>query len=174
MTVQVAGLREPEQAEFALVRLFTRVYAQVLGERGRVAERLLAQSAPVRPLARVGAHVRGDGRRLREPAVADLAPERLFAGVRANVRRQIGRLAERLVAVVAPVRFLAGVRAEVRLQRAGARVGLSTDPAQVWPATVLADRGCRSGRRTVHAGRHLQQLRAARFPVLAVLVDLHR
>lgn len=31
--VQVAGLREPEQAQLALVRFFARVYPQVFGER---------------------------------------------------------------------------------------------------------------------------------------------
>lgn len=182
--VQVAGLREPEQAQLALVRLFARVDPQVFGERGRVAERLLAQPAPVRPLARVGAHVRGDGRRLREPAVAYLAPERFLAGVRAHVRRQVGRLAERFVAIVAPVWFFARVRAQVSLQCAGTRVRLAAYPTQVRPATVFAHgRGGRADRRTVHPDAAADTATAAArghkdfgagFPILAVLVDLQR
>lgn len=179
--VQVAGLREPEQAQLALVRLFARVYPQVFGERGRVAERFLAQPAPVRSLARVGAHVRGDGRRLREPAIAYLAPERFFAGMRAHVCRQVGRLAERFVAIVAPVRLFTRVRAQVGLQRAGSRVRLAAYPAQVRPATVIAHgRGGRADRRTVHpdaaadsAARGHKDFGAG-FPILAIVVDRHR
>jgi len=126
------------------------VYPQVFGERGRVAERFLAQPAPVRPLARVGAHVSRDGRRLREPPVAYLTPERFFAGVGAYVRRQVGRLAERLVAVVAPVRFFTRVRAQVGLERAGTGVRLSAYPAHVWPAAIVAD-GRRPDWRTLGA-----------------------
>lgn len=138
MPVQVARLREPEQAKLALVRFFPRVYSQVFCERRRVTEGLLAQSTPVRSLARVGAHVRGNGRRLRKSPIANLTPERFFAGVRANMCRQVGRLAERLVAVVAPVRFFTRMGAEMGLQRTGPRVRLTAYPTQVWPAPVFA------------------------------------
>jgi len=126
------------------------VYPQVLGKRGRVAERFLAQPAPVRSLARVGAHVGRDGRRLREPPVTYLTPERLFARVGAHVRRQVGRLAERFVAVVAPVRFFTRVRAQVGLERAGTGVRLATYPTHVRSAAILTD-GSRPDGRTLGA-----------------------
>lgn len=126
------------------------MYPQVFGERGRVAERFLAQPAPVWSLARVGPHVGRDGRRLRKPSIAYLAPKRLFAGVGAHVCCQIGRLAERLVAVVTPVRFFTRMRAQVSLERAGTGVRFAAYPAHIGPTPVLTD-GPRTDRRTLRA-----------------------
>lgn len=153
------------------------MYPQVFGERGRVAERFLAQPAPVRTLARVGAHVGRDGRRLREPPIAYLAPKRLFAGVGAHVCRQVGRLAERLVAVVAPIRFFTRMRAQVSLERAGTGVRLAAYPAHVGPTAVLTD-GRRSDRRTLRAAHAAAAYRhqdfGTRFQVLAIVIDHRR
>lgn len=59
--VQVSGLGKPEHAEFALVRLLSRVYPEVFGESRRVRESLLAESATVRSLSGVRPNVGGDG-----------------------------------------------------------------------------------------------------------------
>lgn len=64
-------------------------------------------------------------------AVSRYTPERFLPRMRSNVRGEIGSLREALVAVAAAVRALARVRAQVRLQRAGPRVRLAADPAQV-------------------------------------------
>lgn len=90
--VQIARLRESEQAEFTLVRLLSRVYAQMFGECRTVRERLLAQPAAVRSLATVCAHMSSDRGRLGEAPVTHLTAERLLATVCAHMCRQVGRL----------------------------------------------------------------------------------
>ena len=92
MSVEVAGLREAQQADLALVGLLAGVDAQVLGERRAVGERLLAEPAAVRALSGVRPEVGRHRRALRETALADRAAERLVAAVCPDVRRQVGRL----------------------------------------------------------------------------------
>ena len=57
--VQVAGLREPQQTQFALVGLFSAVNSHVFGQRGRVGEGFLAHATSVGSFARMGPHVSG-------------------------------------------------------------------------------------------------------------------
>ena len=47
VSVEISGLREPKETEFALVRLFSTVDAQVLCQCRAVRKRLLAQAAPI-------------------------------------------------------------------------------------------------------------------------------
>ena len=54
VAVEVTGLREPEVADLAAIRLLPAVDALVLGECGGVCEGLAAVVAPVRPLPGVG------------------------------------------------------------------------------------------------------------------------
>lgn len=140
VSVEITGLREPQETDLALVGLLPGMDAQMFRQRRTVGEGLLAHPAAVRSFPGVGPHVRRHRRALREPPVADCAAERLLPAVRPDVGRQVGRLREGLVAGPADVRLVPGVRPQVRLQGTRTGVRLTADPTEIRLFAGLQDR----------------------------------